>query len=341
MIHSSAEIGALVRNVMGIKEDQHLEIVPIARGGSARSFYRVCSGNRAICVFMQYDRERRENNFYAAQAEFLCEIGIAVPRIFHHNAAEGVIVMEDLGECDLWHYRQAIWEIRRLYYFKTIDMIMKLHNLRRREASLPNLPLMEAFGPELYRWEHEYFRQHFVQGICRIELGVAESEALEGELALLITDLTRMTVCLIHRDLQSQNVMICDDQPVLIDFQGMRYGHPCYDLGSLLYDPYVTFTEGEREELLQHYYSFCAKDYGLADFRAMFQRASVQRLMQALGAYGFLGRQQHQPGFLAHIPSALENLITAVDDNPRFRLIRSLALRCQKALAEKGATSAH
>jgi aminoglycoside/choline kinase family phosphotransferase len=332
---SCTKIGETVCEVLGIKEDQPLEIIPIVRGGSARSFYRVRCGSSTSYILMQYDRDRRENNYYASQAGFLRGIGVSVPRIFHHDAAGGIILMEDLGECDLWHYRQATGDIRRRYYFQTLDMIRKLHALRLGDASLVGLPLMEAFGPELYRWEREYFRQHFVRGVCRIELSAAESESLEAELVLLAAGLAGMPACLIHRDLQSQNVMICGNEPVLIDFQGMRYGHPCYDLGSLLYDPYVTFTAAEREELFQYYYCFYQKEYDLAHFRAMFQQASVQRLMQALGAYGFLGRQQNKSEFLAHIPSALANLIEAASDNPRLCLLRNLARRCREALTDK------
>ncbi len=59
---------------------------------------------------------------------------------------------------------------------------------------------------------------------------------------------------LVHRDLQSQNVMIVNGEPVFIDFQGMRLGSPFYDLGSLLYDPYVEIGEAERVALLKYYY---------------------------------------------------------------------------------------
>jgi hypothetical protein len=290
---------------------------------------------------MHYDRDRRENNYYAAQAEFLRGIGVSVPQIFHHDPDGGVILMEDLGECDLWHYRQLPWNIRRQYYFQTLDMIRKFHTLRPGDASLAGLPLMEAFGSELYRWEREYFRQYFVQGICGIELDAAEAEALEAKLTQLATDLAATETCLIHRDLQSQNVMIRDNQPILIDFQGMRYGHPGYDLGSLLYDPYVTFTAAEREELLQYYCRFCKNQSDPVHFRAMFQQASVQRLMQALGAYGFLGRQGNHPEFLAHIPSGLANLIEAADDTPSLRLLRNLALRCREALTDKEVKSVY
>jgi aminoglycoside/choline kinase family phosphotransferase len=339
--HSFTEIGAIVREVMGIMEEQPLEIIPIARGGSARSFYRIRCDNSPICIFMHYDRDRPENNYYAAQAGFLRAIGVSVPQIFHHDAAGGVILMEDLGEYDLWHYRQATWGIRRQYYYKILDMIRTLHALRPADVSMAGIPLMETFGPELYRWERDYFRQHFVRGVCRIELNEAEAEALEAELAVLAAGLAGMATCLIHRDLQSQNVMICGNEPVLIDFQGMRYGHPCYDLGSLLYDPYVTFTAAEREELLEYYYCLYQKEYDLAHFRAMFQQASVQRLMQALGAYGFLGRQRNQPEFLVHIPAGLENLVEAAGDNPQLRLLRSLALRCRDVLEDKGAKSVY
>lgn len=335
MNHSFTEISATVHKALGIKEEQPLSIIPIARGGSARLFYRIRSANIPICIFMHYDRDRQENNYYAVQAAFLRGIGVSVPRIFHHDAAGGIILMEDLGEYDLWHYRQATWEFRRQYYFRSLDMIRKLHALRPADASLAGLPLMEAFGSGLYRWERDYFRQHFVQGVCRIEQDAAEAEALEAELAVLAAGLTGVATCLIHRDLQSQNVMICGNEPVLIDFQGMRYGHPCYDLGSLLYDPYVTFTAAEREELLQYYYSFYEKEYDLAHFRAIFQQASVQRLMQALGAYGFLERQRNQPEFLSHIPSGLANLIEAASDNPQLRLLTNLARRCRNTLEQK------
>ena len=66
---------------------------------------------------------------------------------------------------------------------------------------------------------------------------------LETELSALGERLSGTGRCLVHRDLQSQNVMIRDGEPFLIDFQGMRFGSPFYDLGSLLCDPYVDFSD--------------------------------------------------------------------------------------------------
>ena len=137
---------------------------------------------------------------------------------------------------------------------------------------------------------------------------------------------------LIHRDLQSQNVLIYWGEPALIDFQGLRSGSFFYDLGSLLYDPYVVIDEQQRLELLRYYYELGAQGCTWESFQEMFREAAVQRLLQALGAYGFLGRQPHRQAFLAHIPRGLAQLAEAASQSPRLPLLRHLVDRCRKSL---------
>jgi len=50
----------------------------------------------------------------------------------------------------------------------------------------------------------------------------------------------------------------------------------------------------------------------------------MQRLMQALGAYGFLGLVKSHPHFLSHIPPALASLREIVDRIPDLEGFRSL-----------------
>jgi N-acetylmuramate 1-kinase len=45
-----------------------------------------------------------------------------------------------------------------------------------------------------------------------------------------------------------------------------------------------------------------------SDFDEIFNFCALQRLMQALGAYGFLGLQKGRPDFLTHIPTARRSL---------------------------------
>ena len=192
---------------------------------------------------------------------------------------------------------------------------------------------MPGFSPELYRWERDYFREQCVGKVCGIVLGAAEGDALERELAALAGRLLDAPAVLVHRDLQSQNVMVRAGTPFLIDFQGLRLGSPFYDLGSLLYDPYVEIGEELRAALLQYYYDLTRPAAGWELFRELFSLAAAQRLMQALGAYGFLGLGKGKRYFLAHIPPALDRLIAVTEEGGRLPRLHALARRCRDCIA--------
>lgn len=72
---------------------------------------------------------------------------------------------------------------------------------------------MDDFGPDLYRWERNYFLDHFVRDVCRIELESSFTKELEAELSGLAERLAGTKRSLVHRDFQSQNVMIRDGEP--------------------------------------------------------------------------------------------------------------------------------
>ena len=113
--------------------------------------------------------------------------------------------------------------------------------------------------------------------------------------------------------------MIQNRQAYLIDFQGMRPGLAHYDLASLVYDPYVDLTEAERAELIA-YYRGRQLENGITidgDFDFKLRLCAMQRLMQALGAYSFLGLVKGHKHFLEYIPSALRLLravVANIDD---------------------------
>jgi hypothetical protein len=195
------------------------------------------------------------------------------------------------------------------------------------------LQLSESYGPRLYKWEHNYFLENLVWEVCKIKLSSADATKLNNELEAISTHLQKIEPCLIHRDFQSQNIMIKNDEPVIIDFQGMRQGCLFYDLGSLICDPYVTFEDEERNELLGCYYELMNPAYGRDEFLHNFWMGSVQRLLQALGAYGFLGLKKHKPAFLHHIANGLENLLTAVDNVGGLESLNDLATECETILA--------
>ncbi|KQC09946.1 MAG: hypothetical protein APR62_12960 [Smithella sp. SDB] len=325
------EIQKFLSDHLGTK---NFELVPIKKGGSDRSFIRVSLQHETSFIFMHYGDEVAENACWLGINKFMASLNILVPRIHTHDVSRHFILMEDLGDVDLWSLRFEPWEERRDYYFQALTQIYRLHSVDLK--SIPaDLQLSEAYGPRLYKWEHDYFLENLAWEVCKIKLSSSDTSKLNKELDALSEHLQKIEPCLIHRDFQSQNIMIKNERPVLIDFQGMREGCLFYDLGSLICDPYVTFEDEEINELLDFYYKLMNPAYSRDKFVQNFWMGSVQRLLQALGAYGFLGLKKHKPAFLKHIANGLENLLIAIDNAGRLDHLNDLATECETILARK------
>lgn len=323
------------RKALGLTQSINIKVSALSGRGSDRAFFRLIWDKTNSAILIHYDPIRVENAYYADIAIFLNDINVPVPKLIHHDAEQCLMLMEDLGNNDLWALRNESWDVRHILYQKTLYLVHKLHSFSPERFPAEQVRLMEPFGPVLYQWEYDYFRENFVKGICGVEFEPASGRELEEELSALAQHIYKASRSLVHRDLQSQNVMILDGEPYLIDFQGMRFGSPCYDLGSLLCDPYVRFSEEERDKLLAFYYGLSKRDLAWPDFQQVFWEASTQRLMQALGAYGFLGLQKGLTAFLDHIPAGLANLQRAVSHVPALPHLRALLDKCQDSMVAR------
>lgn len=323
------------RETMGLSVSVSVGLTTLSGRGSDRNFFRLKWNDAGSAIMVHYDQKRVENTYYADIAVFLSNIHVSVPRLIRHDPTRCLILMEDMGDTDLWSLKGSPWETRRVLYQKTLAIVHRLHSFPEKNFPRDKVKLMEGFGPDLYRWERDYFRDHFVSGICGIELEPPFEQELEAELSVLAERLHGTWRCLVHRDLQSQNVMIRDGEPFLIDFQGMRMGCPFYDLGSLLNDPYVDFSEDEQYELLSFYYELTKRDFDWPTFQNYFWEASAQRLMQALGAYGFLGLKKGLKAFLDHIPAGVRNLYRAASHVASLPRLRELSQACQRVIKQK------
>jgi aminoglycoside/choline kinase family phosphotransferase len=287
-----------------------IKIRPIEKGGSDRKFYRIrCSENQTL-ILVKYNLEREENRHYVEIAKFLDGHGIRVPKIYFHDALEGLIWIEDLGEQDLYGYRGDSWLVRRAFYESALDEIIKLHSLPESVCLEMKEHLPAEFNAALYRWEQRYFFNNCLGRYFTVSESKRKELAALSSLREIAKRLASLPRVLVHRDFQSQNVIIQNGQAKLIDFQGMRPGLAEYDLASLLFDPYVQLLASERSELISYYRQKQADNRRAVDaqFDEVLQLCAMQRLMQALGAYGFLGLVRGHEHFLQYVPRALHSL---------------------------------
>lgn len=284
------------------------EVFPVSKGASTRRFYRFArGGERLVACF--YAETPRENFLYAPLAEFLRRKGVPVPAVRFHDPQRRVIVMEDAGSRDLG---AAPAYGRREFYFKALRAAGKVHSIPAAEFVDGGIGLCPPFDGSLYAWEQDYFMEECARGVFGIGLPrpAADFAALSRELA----DFPQSPLL---RDFQSQNVMVSDGGDVkLIDFQGMRFGNPLYDVASLLFDPYVEpFGEEFIDAALREYLSCLPRAGfpGFAESRRMLNLAAVERLLQALGAYGFLSRKKGMAGYAKYFAPAARNLLSRAE----------------------------
>lgn len=104
--------------------------------------------------------------------------------------------------------------------------------------------------------------------------------------------------------------MIKNGELYFIDFQSGRRGALLYDLASLLYDAKADVPQNIREELLDYYLNIVI-DYlkiDIALYKNYFWYFAIIRILQAMGAYGFLGIVKGKSKFLESVPYALNNI---------------------------------
>ena len=284
-----------------------IEIAPIEKGGSDRKFYRVSCTPEESLILVKYNLERAENRHYVRIAQFLTEQGIAAPKIYFHDPDEGLIWIEDLGVSDLFSFRNDTWLTRGALYRSALDEIAKLHELPQSKWSELDGQMPPEFNAALYRWEQNYFFENCLGRIFGVDEESQHELASLPALAEIAEGLAELPRVLVHRDFQSQNIIVRAGHAHLIDFQGMRPGLAEYDLASLLFDPYVELSSAEREELCC-YYIERRGSRSTGQVRKTLALCAMQRLMQALGAYGFLGLVKGHRHFLAYVPAALDSL---------------------------------
>jgi N-acetylmuramate 1-kinase len=282
-----------VRQFLGVDPTVRISLEPIKRGASGRTIVRVKTPGHDSFIGVHWTEDRADNAQFIPVAQFLKQAKLRVPEIIHDRGRYRVALVEDLGDVDLLSLKSRPFAERLPYYRSAFEQVDRLFYAKPAK----DFHLMPPFDAAMYRWEQTYFFEFMVEEFLGMNAdGLRENRALI-ELSERLGTVARH---LVHRDFQSQNLLIKDEQVWLIDFQGLRRGRQEYDLASLIFDPYLDHSAAERETLLQLWEE-------IADERpleTLFHECATQRLMQALGAYGNIVKTRGDEWYRPHIATA-------------------------------------
>ncbi len=287
-------------------------IQKIAGSGSNRQYIRQtdAEGRNVIRVV---GTNHDENHAFLTMARHFEQAGLAVPHVLSVSEDEMEYVLQDLGDTLLFDY---IADGRESGCFSEREQSM----LSRTIRALAHVQVEGAKGldwsvcypvPTLdersVRWDLNYFKYCFLKG-TRIEFSEPHLEDEFNRLTSAILGAASPVETFLYRDFQSRNVMIYQNTPYFIDFQGGRRGPIYYDVASFLWQARANFPQSLREKLILDY---VAELHSISDFR--FDRSVLDefvlfRTLQVLGAYGYRGYFERKQHFLQSIPAAIRNL---------------------------------
>jgi aminoglycoside/choline kinase family phosphotransferase/dTDP-glucose pyrophosphorylase len=306
---------------------------PLSGDGSDRLWSRLTTGDRSLVLADHGIRKAEsgcEAESFTAIGEHLLKRGVPVPRIHHRDVFSGFVFLEDLGDVHLQKLvRDAPDEETVLRIYREVIELLIRFSMRGIEGFEPSWTLQTRDYDRSVILEKEcrYFVEAFLNGYAGLnhrfeDFGAEFGSIADGALAFSHTGL-------MHRDMQSRNIMVKNGRFFFIDFQGARPGPVQYDLASLLIDPYVALPFHMQEDLARYGIERVGALSGADAARLSegYRHCAVTRNLQILGAFGYLSRVRGKTQFEAYVPRAVESLIyrTAALGKNRFPILRATA----------------
>jgi aminoglycoside/choline kinase family phosphotransferase len=277
-------------------------LAPASADASFRRYFRLASageyGPSLIAVDAPPPEKCRE---FADIAQLLADAGVHVPRVLECDIERGFMLVTDLGTRPYIATLDPSDTARaRPLLRDALDTLIRWQ-LASREGVLP--PFDEAFlRREMELMPEWYVGRHLGRTLDEHQRGV-----LERTFALLVASARAQPQVYMLRDFMPRNLMVCEPNPGVLDFQDAVLGPITYDVASLLRDAFVSWDETFELDCFAYYWER-AKKAGLpvdADFGEFFRQLEwmgLQRHIKVLGLFARINYRDGKPGSLADLP---------------------------------------
>lgn len=284
---------------------------PLSSHGSDRRIIRLKANDGLSAIGIVHNNSA-ENKAFILFSKHFRKSGLRVPHIYSVSDDLKYYLMEDLGDITfaklLTHRKSVDLESEHIeLYKKSIDELLKFQIEAGRSVDYNLCYQFNEFGEKNIDFDLNYFKERFLKNFYT---SFDETRLNTGLNCIKEKVLTVSADYFLYRDFQSRNIMLKDKELYFIDYQSGRKGPLQYDIASLLYDAKADIPQQVREELLDYYLEKAAKYVQIkrAEFINTFWYFALVRILQAMGAYGFLGVVKGKERFLESIPYAVKNV---------------------------------
>ncbi|MCW3481756.1 phosphotransferase [Neisseriaceae bacterium JH1-16] len=271
-----------------------------------RRYFRATFPDGTTLIAMDAPPDKMDTRPYAQVRELFAMLN--VPKIVAHDAEQGFMLLEDLGNTTylaaLQHDTRP--EVAKLLLLEAIDELVTLQRASRPGA----LPEYDA---ALLTRELNLFPEWFAAKELGKPFTFAQRQVWEASTKLLVERALSQPQVFVHRDFIVRNLMLTRGRPGVLDFQDAVYGPISYDLVSLLRDAFIGWDEEFVLDLVVRYWEK-ARAAGLPvnsdidEFYRDFEWMGVQRHLKVAGIFARLYHRDGKDKYRGEIPRFLDYL---------------------------------
>ncbi len=318
------QLKSIYKDYYGLLPDK---IIQLPHSGSNRMYFRLQTNN--FSALGVYNDNQKENHAFINFTKQFFNHRINVPEIYHHSLKRHIYLIQDLGNTQLLSWLTTVRQddnfpdCAKLMYKKVLQELVKIQIVAGRNFDYTYAYPYQSFHKESVLFDLNYFKKYFVDAL-KISY---KSQQLTKDLNLFSNYLLQDSdPFFMYRDFQARNIMLVDDEPFFIDYQGGRAGALQYDAASLLFQAKANIPDKTREELLNYYIKIVKLFIPVNDdqFIEKYYAFALIRVLQTLGAYGLRGYIEKKEHFIESIPLAIRNLDYLIEKNKILNQLKEL-----------------
>ena len=298
MIHADDRRASLERWLAARLNGARFSLAPASEDASFRRYFRATLEDGTTYVAMDAPPDKEDCRPFIHVAHLLEEAGVHAPRVHAQDLQAGFLLLADLGTRT---YLQELNESSAAGLFgDALDALVRWQ-LATRAGELP--PYDEA----LLRREMSLFPDWYIARHRGIELQEKQRESLERVFGLLVASALAQPRVYVHRDFMPRNLMVCEPNPGVLDFQDAVLGPITYDVVSLFRDAFLSWDEERVLDWSVRYWEKArraglpvAADFG--EFWRALEWMGLQRHLKVLGIFARINYRDGKPRYLADTP---------------------------------------
>jgi aminoglycoside/choline kinase family phosphotransferase len=310
---------ALQRWLQAELRGARFDLAPASEDASFRRYFRARLDDGRSFVAMDAPPDKEDCRPFVRVAGLLHEAGVHAPRVLAQDLAQGFLLLSDLGTQT---YLQALSRgaAAAPLFADATDALIRWQ-LASRPGALP--PYDEA----LLRREMQLFPDWYVARHRRLALSAPQARALEGIFAALVRSALAQPQVYVHRDYMPRNLMVCEPNPGVLDFQDAVCGPITYDMVSLVRDAFLSWEEEQVLDWTARYWEKAKRaglpvDPDFGEFWRALEWMGLQRHLKVLGIFARIHYRDGKPKYLEDTPRFLRYARKAAE---RYRELAPLA----------------